>query len=329
VTVAVSAHRHVPALDDATIDAFLEMVTAERGLARNTIDAYRRDLRCFADFLASGPTTLAGADSSAVRNFIAAQHETGASARTVARRLSCLRQYYRFLMTDGRRDDDPTSVIDAPKLPHTLPGVLSETDVEALLAAARPDDAAAAGSPKRQADALRLWAMVELLYASGLRVSELVSLAMQPISGATASLLVRGKGNKERLVPLGVPARRALADYLDVRDAHLPGGRPSPWFFPSRGGSGHLTRHRFAQMLKGLAGRAGIDAGRISPHLIRHAFASHLLAHGADLRAVQKMLGHADIATTQIYTHVLDDRLKNVVRTGHPLARGRARHRAK
>ena len=306
--------------DAAAIEAFLEMAAAERGLARNSIDAYRRDLACFAAHLGPSGVALAGADTASIRGFIAAQRRSGVAARTASRRLSCLRQFYRFLLTDGRRDDDPTATVDSPALPRTLPGVLSEEEVERLLAAAFPQDGTAEVSSKREADGLRLRAMIELLYGSGLRVSELVSLPLHAVSAETRSLLVRGKGDKERLVPLGAPARRALDAYLAVRDRHLAGGAPSRWLFPSRGASGHLTRHRLAQMLKALARDAGIEPGRVSPHALRHAFASHLLAHGADLRAVQKMLGHADIATTEIYTHVLDERLRRLVEGGHPLA---------
>lgn len=312
--------------DAAAIEAFLEMAAAERGLARNSLDAYRRDLACFAAHLRPAGVMLAQADSAAIRGFMAAQRRAGVAARTASRRLSCLRQFYRFLLTDGRREDDPTATVDSPALPRTLPGLLSEEEVESLLAAACPQDETAEVSSKREADGLRLRAMIELLYGSGLRVSELVSLPLHAVSAETQSLLVRGKGDKERLVPLGAPARRALDAYLVVRDRHLAEGTTSRWLFPSRGASGHLTRHRLAQMLKTLARTAGIEPGRVSPHALRHAFASHLLAHGADLRAVQKMLGHADIATTEIYTHVLDERLRRLVEAGHPLAvTGRAR----
>ena len=310
----------------AAIEAFVEMAAAERGLARNSIDAYRRDLTCFAAHLQPSGVALARADTAAIRGFMAAQRRSGVAARTASRRLSCLRQFYRFLLTDGRRNDDPTTTVDSPALPRTLPGVLSEEEVERLLAAACPLDDTAAVSSKREADGLRLRAMIELLYGSGLRVSELVSLPLHAVSAETRTLLVRGKGDKERLVPLGAPARRALDAYLAVRDRHLAEGAASRWLFPSRGASGHLTRHRLAQMLKALARAAGIEPGRVSPHALRHAFASHLLANGADLRAVQKMLGHADIATTEIYTHVLDERLRRLVEAGHPLAAtGRAR----
>ena len=312
--------------DAAAIEAFLEMAAAERGLARNSLDAYRRDLTCFAAHLAPARVALAEAETEAIRGFVAAQRRAGTSARSAARRLSCLRQFYRFLLTDGRRDDDPTAAVESPTLPRSLPGVLSEAEVERLLAAACAEEGAAEATPKRTADGLRLRAMIELLYGSGLRVSELTALPLQAVSAETRTLLVRGKGDKERLVPLGGSARRALDAYLAVRARHLVAGAPSRWLFPSRGASGHLTRHRLAQMLKALAREAGIEPGRVSPHALRHAFASHLLANGADLRAVQKMLGHADIATTEIYTHVLDERLRRLVQAGHPLAgAGRAR----
>ena len=302
------------------------MAAAERGLARNSLDAYRRDLACFAAHLAPSHVALANADSESIRAFLAAQRRSGVAARTASRRLSCLRQFYRFLLTDGRRDDDPTAPVDSPALSRSLPGVLSEEEVDRLLAAACPQEEAEGLSSKREADGLRLRAMIELLYGSGLRVSELVSLPLHAVSSETQSLLVRGKSDKERLVPLGAPARHALDAYIAVRERHLDGGSPSRWLFPSRGASGHLTRHRLAQMLKSVARAAGIEPGRVSPHALRHAFASHLLAHGADLRAVQKMLGHADIATTEIYTHVLDERLRRLVEAGHPLAAtGRAR----
>ena len=312
--------------DGAAIEAFLEMAAAERGLARNTLDAYRRDLACFAAHLAPSGVALAEAGTGSIRDFVAAQRRAGVSARTAGRRLSCLRQFYRFLLTDGRREDDPTGPVESPALPRTLPGVLSEDEVGKLLAAAWPEPGRPGVSLRREADGLRLRAMVELLYGGGLRVSELVSLPLHAVSAETHTLLVRGKGGKERLVPLGAPARRALDAYLAVRERHLAGDAPSRWLFPSRAASGHLTRHRLAQMLKALARAAGIEPGRVSPHALRHAFASHLLAGGADLRAVQKMLGHADIATTEIYTHVLDERLRRLVQAGHPLAgTGRAR----
>ena len=284
------------------------MLVAERGAAANTVAAYRRDL-CDAQAAAGA---LATADHDAIARYLRGLKARGMTARTVARRLSCLRQYYGFLVSEGRRADDPSATIDAPIAGRRLPRTLSEAEVERLLDAAR-----AAPGPR----GARLVALVELLYASGLRVSELVSLPMAAIGGDSRLLLVRGKGDKERFVPVGDAAAEALAAYLAVRSRFLGGARASPWLFPSRGGAGHLTRHRFAQLLKELAADAGLDPAAVSPHVLRHAFASHLLANGADLRSVQTMLGHADISTTQIYTHVLAERLKALVTGHHPLAR--------
>ena len=286
------------------------MLTAERGAAPLTVEAYRRDLTDFAAFLAGRGGALATADAGAARAYLS-HLATRVAPGTSARRLSCLRQFFRFLFAEGVRDDDPTAVIDSPRKPRPLPKVLSEDEVERLLAAAR--------ARKGPAGA-RLVALVELLYATGLRVSELVALPLSAMRGDPRFLIVRGKGGKERLVPVGEAATRAVAGYLEVRATFVPPGAASAWLFPSRGASGHLTRHRFGQLVKELAAAAGIAPRRASPHVLRHAFASHLLAHGADLRAVQKMLGHADIATTQIYTHVLDARLKALVRDHHPLA---------
>ena len=284
------------------------MLVAERGAAANTVAAYRRDL-CDAQTAAGA---LATADHDAIARYLRGLKARGMTARTVARRLSCLRQYYGFLVSEGRRTDDPSATIDAPIAGRRLPRTLSEAEVERLLDAAR-----AAPGPR----GARLVALVETLYASGLRVSELVGLPMAAIGGDSRLLLVRGKGDKERFVPVGDAAAEALAAYLAVRSRFLGGARASPWLFPSRGGAGHLTRHRFAQLLKKLAADAGLDPAAVSPHVLRHAFASHLLANGADLRSVQTMLGHADISTTQIYTHVLAERLKALVAGHHPLAR--------
>lgn len=284
------------------------MLVAERGAAANTVAAYRRDL-CDAQAAAGA---LATADHDAITRYLRGLKARGMTARTVARRLSCLRQYYGFLVSEGRRADDPSATIDAPIAGRRLPRTLSEAEVERLLDAAR-----AAPGPR----GARLVALVETLYASGLRVSELVGLPMAAIGGDSRMLLVRGKGDKERFVPVGDAAAEALAAYLAVRNRFLDGARASPWLFPSRGGAGHLTRHRFAQLLKELAADAGLDPAAVSPHVLRHAFASHLLANGADLRSVQTMLGHADISTTQIYTHVLAERLKALVAGHHPLAR--------
>ena len=285
------------------------MLVVERGRARHTIDAYRRDLADFTRFLGARDMAASTADSDAIRAYMA-DLASRVTAGTSARRLSCLRQFYKFLFAEGVRQDDPSAAIDRPRLNRPLPKLLSEDEVDALLEAAR-----ATGGPA----GLRISALVELIYATGLRVSELVGLPLAAVHGDPRFLVVRGKGDKQRLVPVGEVARAAVMAYLEVRDGFLPHATPAPWLFPSRGASGHLTRRRFAQMLDRLATAAGIDTRRVSPHVLRHAFASHLLAHDADLRAVQKMLGHADIATTQIYTHVLEARLKALVRDHHPL----------
>ncbi len=287
------------------------MLAAERGAARLTIAAYRNDLDDFAGFLAASGIALEAADADALRRYFAGIARAGLSPRTSARRLSALRQFHRFLLAEGVRGDDPTSVLDAPRLGRPLPKLLGEEEMTALIAAARR---------RSGPEGARLLCIVELLYATGLRVSELVTLPLARLKDERV-LIVRGKGGKERLVPLSEPARAALAAYSAVRGAFLRQGEDSRFLFPSRGGDGHLTRRRCGQLLKELALAAGIDPARVSPHVLRHAFASHLLGHGADLRSVQKMLGHADIATTQIYTHVLEDRLRSLVEAHHPLAR--------
>ncbi len=298
---------------DRHVEAFLEMLAAERGAARSTLESYRRDIDIFAAFLAAhGEISPSRADADAIRAFLGAQAAAGRSPRTVARRLSCLRQFFRFLHGEEVRDDDPSATIDSPRLGRPLPKTLSKDEAARLIEAAhqRGDGA----------DGLRLAAMVECLYGSGLRISELVSLPVAAVQADGGVILVRGKGGKERLIPLGRPAARALAAYGAVRAAHLAAAGESPWLFPEKGAAGHIGRHKAARMIKDLAVDAGIDPARLSPHVLRHAFASHLLAGGADLRAVQKMLGHADIATTQIYTHVQEQRLVEVVRDHHPLS---------
>lgn len=293
-------------------EAFLEMLAAERGAAALTLEAYRRDLADFDGFLKGGSIAKAGADE--VRGYLQRLDATGMAPRTAARRLSALRQFFKFLLVEGLRADDPTSVIDAPRQGRPLPKVLSEGEVTRLIEAARRDE-----SP----EGLRLSAMLELLYASGLRVSELVALPLGTVSRGERAVIVRGKGDKERMVPLGEQALQAVRDYLTVRPLFLVKGQASRWLFPSRAASGHLTRMRCGQLLKDLAVKAAVDPGKLSPHVLRHAFATHLLSHGADLRSVQQMLGHADISTTQIYTHVDVERLTALVTTHHPLARKR------
>ncbi|HUC09756.1 MAG TPA: site-specific tyrosine recombinase XerD [Stellaceae bacterium] len=313
------ASRNNPAADSAPIpgfskhlEAFLEMLAAERGAARLTIAAYRNDLANLARFLVTRKMALETADEAALHAYLAAAATAQLAPRSLARRISAIRQFYKFLLVDGIRGDDPTVGLDTPRLGSPLPKLLAEPEVEALLAAARQ---------WRSAEGLRVLCLVELLYATGLRISELVTLPHAAALRDPRFILVRGKGGRERVVPVGEPARQALALYLGCRARFLPDRRPSRWLFPSRGGAGHLTRQRCGQLLKELAARAGLDPARLSPHVLRHAFASHLLDHGADLRSVQQMLGHADIATTQIYTHVLSDRLRQLVHTAHPLAR--------
>jgi integrase/recombinase XerD len=290
-------------------DAFAEMLTAERNVAANTIDAYRRDLKDVADFL-SGTCDLADATAEQLRAYLAKQGKL--KPATQARRLSALRQFFRFLVVEGMRADDPTAALDAPKRGRPLPKILSEAEVAAMIEGVARQD---------QAAALRLNALMELLYAAGLRVSELVGLPLAAAMRDQPYLVVRGKGSKERLVPLNPTAKAAVAAYLQVRPKFLPRSlKASQWLFPSSGATGHLTRQRFGQLLKEAAVAAGIPPERVSPHVLRHAFATHLLDNGADLRALQKMLGHADIATTQIYTHVATGRLTDLVKRAHPLA---------
>jgi integrase/recombinase XerD len=304
-------------IDTRQIDAFLEMLAAERNASPNTRKAYAKDLVAFAAFLARSQVAPDAATGANVSAFLKRQADAGLSPRTQARRLSALRQFHRFLLAEGARADDPTARVDAPRLGRPLPKLLAEAEVMALLTAARAK-AGAEGSP----EGLRLVALVEVLYAAGLRVSELAGLPLGAVQRDGRTLLIRGKGGKERLAPLSAPAHAALAAWLAARKTLL-GERASPFVFPSpyssRGAARHLTPARIAQMLKELALAAGINPRRLSPHVLRHAFASHLIDHGADLRAVQQMLGHADIATTQIYTHVASERLKRVVQA-HPLA---------
>jgi integrase/recombinase XerD len=294
------------------IEAFLEMLAAERGAARLTLAAYRNDLADLAGFLAGRAMPVEDADAAALHDYLAAQTTRHLAPRTLARRISAMRQFFRFLVSDGSRADDPTAGLDTPRLGRPLPKILSEAEVERLIAAAAswPDE-----------EGMRLRCLLELLYATGLRVSELVGLPLAAAQRGPRFLLVRGKGGKERVVPLSAPSRQALAAYLECRGRFLAQGQPSRWLFPSRGAEGHLTRQRCGQLLKELALAAGLDPALLSPHVLRHAFASHLLDHGADLRSVQQMLGHADIATTQIYTHVQGDRLRRLVESAHPLAR--------
>lgn len=301
------------------LEAFLEMLAAERGASLNTIEAYRRDLEDFLDFLGGG--AIEGASAEDIARYLGALSGRGFAASSQARRLSALRQFYRFLYAEGVRKDDPTGAIDGPKKRRPLPKILSEAEVDALIETARRA-AAAEGSPAERLRAKRLLALVELLYATGMRVSEAIALPAAAARREGRLIVVRGKGGRERMVPLSEPARAAMRDYLETRKA-LGKGTDSPWLFASSGRSGHLTRHAVALDLKALAIAAGVPPAKVSPHVLRHAFASHLLAHGADLRSVQALLGHADISTTEIYTHVLEERLKALVETHHPMARAR------
>jgi integrase/recombinase XerD len=299
--------------DRDLIERFLEMLTGERGAALNTQAAYQRDLDDLAGCLQARGRDLATADAEALRGFLGRLADAGLAPRTTARKLSAVRQFYRFLYSEGLRGDDPTDPLDAPRQGRPLPKVLSEAEVTALLEAARA---------RGGVDGARLTALLETLYATGLRVSELVALPVAAVRRDPQMLVIAGKGGRERMVPLNPPARAALADWLPLRDRVLgEARRGNRWLFPARQGDGHLTRAAFAQQLKALAREAQIDPAKVSPHVLRHAFATHLLAHGADLRALQQMLGHADISTTQIYTHVLDERLKSLVGERHPLAR--------
>ncbi len=298
------------------IDAFLEMLTVERGAAANTIDSYRRDLTHVTGFLAGIARPLDLATDGDLRAYFSALLAKGVTPATAARRLSALRQFYRFLHAEGVRGDNPTTAIESPRRGRPLPKLLSEDEVTSLLACARA---------KQGPEGIRLTALTEILYATGLRVTELVGLPLSAINRDPRFIAVRGKGGRERMVPISEPAAATLAAYVAVR-GHFCRNQPgSPHLFPSRSHAGHITRHRLAQLMKELAADAGILPGKVSPHVMRHAFATHLLGRGADLRSVQQMLGHADIATTQIYTHVLDSKLKSLVSTHHPLARKTAR----
>ncbi len=311
--------------DERLIDLYLDMLAAERGAAANTLEAYRRDLEDFSADLRAHRGTIAGAGGEAIREYLGRLDERGFSASSVARRLSAIRQLYRFLYAEGNRKDDPAAAIEGPKRGRPLPKVLSISHVDQLLTTARKGMDDAARPVLERLRAARLACLLEVLYATGLRVSELVTLPASAAQRDQRMLIVRGKGNKERLVPLNESARQAMRDYLALREeaatkpAKKGAVKTAKWLFPSSGESGHLTRQHFARDLKALAAATGLKPKQVSPHVLRHAFASHLLQNGADLRSVQTLLGHADISTTQIYTHVLEERLKSLVRDLHPL----------
>lgn len=295
------------------LEAFLEMMAVERSAAANTLAAYRRDLSDAEAFMAGCGLDLASAASNDVEAYYEDLARRGLSAATASRRRAALRQFYRFILAEGWRTDDPSRRLEAPRRGRPLPKILSRQEVLDLIAAAVQED---------EARGLRLACMIELTYASGLRVSELTALPLSAVLKDPAYMIVRGKGGRERLAPLNDAAREAVRRYLGVRGVFVPAAnRDNPWLFPSRSAQGRLTPRRFAQLLDAAAREAGIDPARVSPHVLRHAFATHLLEGGADLRIVQTLLGHADIATTQIYTHVADERLAQVVREHHPLGR--------
>ena len=297
----------------AWAEAFLEMMSVERAAAKNTLTAYNRDLTDASGFLAGRGRDLSDASAEDVEAYFTGLGAKGLSPATAARRRAAVRQFYRFVLAEGWRADEPSRRVEAPKQGRSLPKVLAREEVDRLIAAAAARDGA---------QGLRLACMVELAYASGLRISELTALTLAALARDPAYLIVRGKGGKERLAPLNDAARTAIRAYLEVRKVFLPqGDAANPWLFPSRGKGGRLTPRRFAQLLDEAAADAGIDPARVSPHVLRHAFATHLLEGGADLRVVQKLLGHADIATTQIYTHVASDRLREVMTSKHPLAK--------
>lgn len=308
-------------MSERALRAFLAMAAAEKGAARNTLDAYRRDLDDYGAQLAAQGSSVEKASVADVRAYLQSLSGAGYKPATIARRLSALRQFHGFLYAEGFRGDDPTVTLQSPRKGTNLPKVLRVEDVDRLLAAVQREVAAARGSLRKELGALRLAALVELLYATGLRVSELVALPAQGFAAAKDGILVRGKGGKERLVLLTDAAKTAVRAFraaLDASGLH----KGSRFLFPAESDLGHLPRQVFARDLKRLAGAAGIKAGALSPHVLRHAFATHLLQNGADLRIVQQLLGHADIATTQIYTHVLDERARAMVRDLHPLNDG-------
>jgi integrase/recombinase XerD len=300
-------------MSEGWVDAFLEMMAVERAAARNTLTAYGKDLVDAAAFLKARGRDLSNASAEDIEAWFAGLGAAGLAPATAARRRSSIRQFYRFVLGEGWRTDDPSRRVEAPRQGRPLPKVLSRDEVERLIAAAAAKDGG---------QGLRLAALVELTYASGMRVSEVMGLPLTALARDPAYLIVKGKGGKERLAPLNDAARTAVKAWLAVRKDFLPkGDAANPWLFPSRGKAGRLTPRRFSQLLEEAAIGAGIDPAKVSPHVLRHAFATHLLEGGADLRVVQTLLGHADIATTQIYTHVAGDRLAEVVRSKHPLSR--------
>jgi len=289
------------------IDSFLEMMQAERGASMNTVEAYRRDLQHFFSFLDAHAVTPLAATPDILQSYIHSIAQSGYAVKTQSRHLSAIREFYRFLFSEGLLKQNPTDYLELPKVRKSLPKYLSEQDVTDLILAAADEN-------------MRLYTLLEILYASGMRVSELVGLPVSAVTREKQRLYIIGKGNKERIVPLNDKACMALDKWLLYRENNMRPGARSKWLFPSNSRSGHLTRDGFFKEMKKLAVTIGLDPHKVSPHVFRHSFASHLVAHDADLRSVQKLLGHADIATTEIYTHILQDRLKKVVEKSHPLA---------
>ncbi len=309
--------------DAQLTNLFLDMLAAEQGAGNNTLDAYRRDLSDFSGFLLRSNSSFAVAETQALRDYLADLDSRGFKSSSAARKLSAMRHLFRFLLNERIRSDDPAAILSGPKRGRSLPKVLSIGDVDRLLKRAKVFVEAPEASALQRLRALRLYCLLEVLYATGLRVSELVALPLSAARRDARMIVVRGKGNKERLVPLNEPSKQAMADYLAAiemqKQDKAKNALATKWLFPSFGESGHLTRQHFARELKELASAAGIAPRLVSPHVLRHAFASHLLHNGADLRIVQTLLGHTDISTTQIYTHVVEERLKSLVRDLHPL----------
>lgn len=311
--------------DAKFIGLFLDMLAAEQGAGPNTLDAYRRDLTDFSEFLGRVGHSFMDAETQVLRDYLGDLDARGFKSSSVARRLSAMRHLFRFLLNERIRTEDPAAILSGPKRGRGLPKVLSIADVDRMLSRAKDMSEAADASPSQRLRALRLYCLLEVLYATGLRVSELVSLPRSAAKRDARMIVVRGKGDKERLVPLNEASRQAMANYLAATEAAKTEKKKdslaaSKWLFPSFGESGHLTRQHFARDLKEFAVASGLQARLVSPHVLRHAFASHLLHNGADLRIVQTLLGHTDISTTQIYTHVVEERLKSLVRDLHPLA---------
>jgi integrase/recombinase XerD len=305
--------------DVSLVDLFLDMLVSERGAAKNTLEAYRRDLVSYVGWLAAKGASALSAETETIRVYLAALAAQGLAASSAARQLSAIRQFHRFLFSEGRRGDDPAAILEGPRRGRPLPKVLTVNEVERLLETSRQGIEDEARSPGERLRAARTFCLLEILYATGLRVSELVALPKSAARTRDAFISVRGKGGRERLVPLTGKAREAMAQYRRLLEEVSPGAAGLAWLFPADSESGHMTRQAFARDLKSAAAAAGIAGHRISPHVLRHAFASHLLQNGADLRIVQELLGHADISTTQIYTHVLDERMAAMVRDLHPL----------